>query len=162
MSETQHDHLPKHIRPGSSFGIGSHTFLSDDIIRFAKSWDPQPFHTNAEKAKESLLGGLCASGWHTVSIWMKLQRVAIADRHAEIIKAGEQPPEFGPSPGMRNIKWLVPVFAGDTITYSNNIESIRESGSKPGWSIMSNHVCAKNQHGKTVMTFSSAVFIKLG
>lgn len=152
--------LPEFIRPGSSFEIGDYTFSANEIIRFAKAWDPQEFHTDEEKAKSSLLGGLCASGWHTVSIWMKLQRKAIAEK-TKILQEAKMPvPEFGPSPGMKHIKWIKPVHADDTITYTNSIHSLRESKSRSGWSIMQSSVEAKNQHSATVMTFESAVFIK--
>ena len=158
---TDMPNLPDHIRPGSEFEIGSFVFEKDDILRFANAWDPQVFHTDESAAKESLLGGLCASGWHTVSVWMKLQRKALA-RQAEILSdQGKNAPEFGPSPGMKHVKWMHPVYVGDRITYKNEILDIRASGSKPGWHIMSSRVYAANQNGKTVMTFDSAVFLKL-
>lgn len=155
------EQFPEHIRPGSTFEIGSFQFLPEDIIRFAKAWDPQIFHTDAEKAEKSLLGGLCASGWHTASIWMRLQRDSVAERNAELIENGLPYPEFGPSPGMKNLKWLRPVYAGDTITYRNVIVDLRNSGSKPGWHIMSNHVEATNQNGELAMSFDSAVFLRI-
>ncbi len=156
----QTDILPEYIRPGAEFDIGTYTFTKDEIIRFASAWDPQPFHVDREEAKSSLLGGLCASGWHTVSVWMKLQRKAIAAKANALADTGQPVPEFGPSPGMQNIKWIKPVFVDDTITYTNSIHGLRESGSRPGWSIMQSSVSAKNQRGDTVMTFNSAVFIK--
>lgn len=152
--------LPEYIKPGASFEIGSYTFERDEILRFANAWDPQEFHTDEEKAKSSLLGGLCASGWHTVSVWMKLQRKAIAAKAEALAKAGKPVPEFGPSPGMKHLKWIKPVYMGDTVTYTNSIHTLRESSSRPGWSIMQSSVEAKNQNNETVMTFQSAVFIK--
>lgn len=153
--------LPDYISPGSKIEIGSHLFTKEDIIRFASAWDPQLFHTDEKAAKKSLLGGLCASGWHTASVWMKLQRDSIA-RQAERLKAlGETPPEFGPSPGMKHLKWIRPVYVGDVITYTNEILELRESGSMPGWHIMKSKVFAENQDGHPVMTFESAVFLRL-
>ena len=161
MSEYDHDKLPEHIRPGSRYSIGSHTFEADKIIEFATKWDPQPFHTDAEKAKNSLFGGLCASGWHTASIWMKLQRKATELRAKEAQSRGETLPEIGPSPGMRKLRWLKPVFAGDTVKYFNEIKSLRASSSKPEWYIMSSTIEAFNQNEELVMSFDSTVFLKL-
>ena len=153
--------LPDHIRPGSKFEIGSFTFEKEDVLRFANAWDPQPFHTDEEAAKNSLLGGLCASGWHTVSVWMKLQRAHLARQTEKLKRDGKEIPEFGPSPGMRNVKWIRPVYVGDCITYANEIIDIRASGSRPPWHIMRSKVQARNQHGKDVMTFNSSVFLRI-
>ena len=153
--------LAEHFPPRGSFEIGSFQFAAEDIIAFASAWDPQDFHVDAEKARNSLLGGLCASGWHTVSIWMKLQRKSLAKQTATLVKSGKTPPEFGPSPGMKHLKWIKPVYAGDTITYTNTVSSIRQSKSKPGWHIMQTSVEAVNQHFEPVMSFESAVFLRL-
>lgn len=152
--------LPPFLRPGESFDIGEYQFTREEVIRFAKSWDPQVFHVDEELAKESLLGGLCASGWHTVSVWMKLQRRATAARSAELAAKGKPIPEFGPSPGMKHLRWIKPVYVDDTITYTNTIHDMRKSGSQPDWYIMRSSVSAKNQNDVVVMTFESAVFIK--
>ena len=161
MSGISASDLPEYIRPGSSIEIGSFEFSAEDIIKFASQWDPQVFHTDAEKAKNSLLGGLCASGWHTASVWMKLQRKSLAKQKAILESNGEIAPEFGPSPGMKHLKWMKPVYAGDTISYKNKIHSVRISNSKAGWHIMESSVEALNQHNEPVMTFSSAVFLKI-
>jgi len=155
------ENLPDHIRPGSRFEIGEFLFTREDILKFANAWDPQLFHTNEEAAKNSLLGGLCASGWHTASVWMKLQRASISQHAARMKDQGLHPPEFGPSPGMKHIRWHRPVFVGDRISYANEIEDIRESSSKPGWFIMTSKAFATNQHGEAVMTFDNAVFLRL-
>ena len=154
------EELPFLISPGSRFPIGKYTFTEDEIIRFAKSWDPQPFHVDPVLASNSLLGGLCASGWHTTAVWMKLQRKHVAKVMRELTEAGKRLPEFGPSPGMNNIKWTLPVFVGDTVLYENEIQDLRPSNSKAGWSIMKNRAFATNQNNDLVMTFDSAVFIK--
>lgn len=158
---TDYSHLPENVRPGSRFVIGSYTFREDEILRFARAWDPQPFHTDKEAAKGSILGGLCASGWHTVSVWMKLQRKYTAETFEAFSKSGNPLPEFGPSPGMSHVKWMKPVMVNDTITYENEIVAMRHSNSKPGWSLMSSRVHATNHNGEKVMQFDSAVFIRV-
>lgn len=154
------ENLPDHLTPGNRIEIGQYKFEAEDIITFANAWDPQVFHTDEQKAKQSLLGGLCASGWHTLSIWMKLQRKAAANMAKQIENSGLKPPEFGPSPGIRHLKWLKPVYSGDTIAYANEILSLRASNSKPGWHIMQSIIHATNQNGKPVMRFDSTVFIR--
>ena len=161
MTETELVDIPDFLRAGARTNIGSHRFVDAEIIRFAKRFDPQEFHVDPEKAHDSLFGGLCASGWHTVSVWMKLQRRSVAENTARLKAEGKSWPEFGPSPGMKRLKWLRPVYAGETITYFNEISGIRESRSRPGWWLMTNEAVAENQDGKPVMTFESTVFLKI-
>ncbi|MDJ0614194.1 MAG: MaoC family dehydratase [Rhizobiaceae bacterium] len=153
--------IPDHIRPGNRIEIGDFLFTGENILRFAKEWDPQIFHTDSIKAKDSLFGGLCASGWHTISVWMKLQRAASKIQAGKLRSEGKPVPEFGPSPGMKHIKWIKPVFAGDRISYANEITGLRKSGSMPDWWVMTSKVQALNQNGEPVMTFDNAVFLKL-
>ena len=153
--------IPDFIRKGSEYEIGSYTFTAEKIIEFATAFDPQHFHMDHEAAGKSMFGGLCASGWHTTSVWMKLQRKATATHVTRLKKEGKAWPDFGPSPGMENLKWLKPVYANDTITYTNKIMGIRRSDSKPDWWIMSNFSRGENQHGDRVMQFDSSVFLKI-
>ena len=94
---------------GNRYELGRHTFSAEDIIQFATRYDPQPFHTDEVAAARSHFGGLVASGWHTASVYMKLQARAIAERGTDLAQSG-------PSPGFRNLRWPRPVFAGDTLT----------------------------------------------
>ncbi|MCB1430164.1 MAG: dehydratase, partial [Nitratireductor sp.] len=66
--------LPPWFEPGFTAELGEHCFEADEIIAFARKFDPQPFHLDAELARKSAFGGLCASGWHTASVWMRKQR----------------------------------------------------------------------------------------
>lgn len=103
---------------GERIVLGELLFTAEDIIRFARQYDNQPFHTDADKARDTLFGGLCASGWHTCAGWMKMM-IAFQRAEAERLAAeGIVPPRMGPSPGFRDLKWLKPVYAGDTVTYS--------------------------------------------
>ena len=102
---------------GEAVEIGSHRFTREEILSFATRFDPQRFHVDEEQAKDSLFGGLCASGWHTACVWMRLMaahRAAVADK---IAASREQPARRGPSPGIRELKWLKPVYANDVISY---------------------------------------------
>jgi acyl dehydratase len=143
---------------GETEELGSYTFMADDIIQFAKRFDPQRFHVDPEAAKDSLFGSLCASGWHTASIWMKLMVAHREHVRAEALARGERPARLGSSPGFTSLKWLKPVYAGDTITYRSTITDKRVSASRPGWGLVFHHNTGVNQHGEEVFSFDGAVF----
>ena len=127
--------------PGEVDEIGRHTFAEDEIVEFARQFDPQPFHTDPEAAKRLFFGGLIASGWHTCAIGMRLMVQHYIGRSAS---AG--------SPGVENIRWLAPVRPGDTITYRRVILEARPSGSKPDLGLVRSRSEALNQRGEMVMT----------
>lgn len=129
------------MRDAGALEIGSHTFTAEDIIAFARQFDPQPFHVDPEAAKESFFGGLVASGWHTCAVAMRLMVDKYVNRSASL-----------GSPGLDNIRWLLPVRAGDTITYRRVITSARASESKPGIGLVQSRWEAVNQRGDLVMT----------
>ncbi|MFD2251840.1 acyl dehydratase [Pseudochelatococcus lubricantis] len=143
---------------GDTASIGSHHFSAEEIIRFARAFDPQPFHTDPDAARETHFGGLCASGWHTASVWMKL---TVAHRRAEARRAREAGAEvgrLGPSPGFTNLRWRRPVYAGDVLTYHSRVADKRISSSRPGWGIVSTVNSATNARGEPVFSFDGAVF----
>ena len=105
------------IEIGQRREVGSFTFTADAIKKFASQFDPQRFHLDEEEGRKSLFGGLAASGWHVGSVCMKLlvtdgQRLA-----REALARGEPVAAWGPSPGFRELRWIKPVLAGDTITF---------------------------------------------
>lgn len=142
---------------GERIVLGDLLFTPQDIIRFARKFDPQPFHTDPEKARGTLFGSLCASGWHTCAGWMKMM-VAFHEAEAGRIRArGIAPPRMGPSPGFNKLQWLKPVFAGDTITYSLTPQTSRASQSRPGLLVNTGLAEGVNQQGAAVMRFESTV-----
>ena len=97
--------------------LGSFTFTAELIKKFAAQFDPQRFHLDEEEGRKSLFGGLAASGWHVGSVCMKLL-VADGQRLAkEAAARGEKIAVWGPSPGFRDLRWIRPVLAGDTISF---------------------------------------------
>ncbi|MGL4438861.1 MAG: MaoC/PaaZ C-terminal domain-containing protein, partial [Bosea sp. (in: a-proteobacteria)] len=140
---------------GERTELGSFTFTPDDIVAFAQAFDPQRFHINEAAAKASLFGGLCASGWHTGAVWMRLM---VAHRRRVQVLMGDAMPRLGSSPGFRSLKWLKPVFAGDTISYATTTTDKRASASRPGWGLVFHHNTAVNQRGETVFMFDGCVF----
>jgi acyl dehydratase len=148
------------IRVGEAFEVGRHTFTAGDIKAFAARFDPQAFHLDEDAAARSHFGALCASGWHTAATWMRLM-VHHHRRENEARRArGEPIAELGPSPGFRELKWLKPVYAGDTITYASEIVEARASNSRPGWGLMWIRNTGVNQKGEPVISFISVAFVQ--
>lgn len=148
------------IAVGERAELGAHSFTAEDIKRFARQYDPQPFHIDEEAAARSHFGALCASGWHTASAWMRLM-VEHQRREDEARRArGEAVAALGPSPGFRELKWLKPVYAGDTVTYWTEVVDRRASNSRPGWGLMFIRNTGVNQKGEPVISFVSVVFIE--
>jgi acyl dehydratase len=153
--------LDEYLEIGVTRTLGVYTFTADAIKAFATKYDPQPFHVDEVAAKRSVLGGLCASGWHTASVWMRLNLLWLQENRRQWTGDGPEP-VFGPSPGFENLKWLRPVYAGDTITYTRTNLSHRSMASRPGWRIMSLRSEGYNQDGDKVIEFDSAVLIQAG
>ena len=153
--------VPSYLQPGHTTKLGEYRFEPEGIIRFANKFDPQPFHVDEKLAKESLFGELCASGWHTLSAWMKLNRKHQSGLAMKEKNEGKPVPEWGPSPGMKDIKWIRPVYAGENISFSNRNETIRKSNSQPGWWIMDVYHEGVGKDGKAAISFVSTVFVRL-
>ncbi|NTG46496.1 MaoC family dehydratase [Agrobacterium rhizogenes] len=142
---------------GERAEIGSHTFTAENIVHFASRFDPQIFHMDAEAAKETLFGGLCASGWHTCAAWMRTFIDYWKGETARLIAEGGKPPKLGPSAGFQKLQWLRPVFAGDTVTYGVTLLSSRPLASRPSWMLNTILCDGTNQHGVPVIRFESTV-----
>jgi len=153
--------LDEYLRIGETIVLGSHTFGAEEIKAFAKKFDPQPFHTDEQAAVGSVFGSLCASGWHTASMWMRYDLLV---RNRDDTRPWDGPgprPEYGPSPGFSKLKWLRPVYAGETITYFRRALSHRAMASRPGWRIVSIECGARDADGKPVLEFESSVLLKV-
>ncbi|TXR47432.1 MaoC family dehydratase [Phyllobacterium endophyticum] len=141
--------------------LGTYSFTADEIVKFATKYDPQRFHVDPEAARKSNFGALCASGWHTTSVWMRLNVEDMKSVVKAAMARGEKPPQFGPSPGFENLKWLKPVYAGNTIRFTRTIKNVRALKSRPGWSMMQMCSAAYNQRDEKVLEFDSAALIAL-
>jgi len=119
-----------------------HTPVSREaVIEFARQFDPQPFHLDEDAARETLFGGLCASGWHTCAMTMRM----MCDGY--LLDAASQG-----SPGIDNLRWLKPVFPGDTLRVRMDIVEARPMNSKPHVGLVRSRWTVRNQHGEDVMT----------
>lgn len=148
----------RHLLPaGEARIIGSYEFTAERIVEFAREFDPHFFHVDPEQAKDSLFGALCASGWHVCAAAMKCNVANMAAEAKRIIGEGGEPPKIGPSPGIRNLKWLKPVFAGDTVTFSMTFNHDAPVPTRPGRYICDLTFEGVNQKGEKVMQFDSSV-----
>jgi acyl dehydratase len=143
---------------GESHELGSLVFTPQEIVAFARSFDPQPFHMDEEAARKSSFGGLCASGWHTAAGWMAA--MVSHRRRQEAAFGAEAAPRLGPSPGFRNLRWLKPVYAGDRISYRSTVADKRASASRPNWGLFFHHNTGVDQNGETVFSFDGCVFVE--
>ncbi len=146
---------------GETIVLGSHTFGADEIKAFAAKFDPQRFHIDETEAARSVFGRLCASGWHTISMWMK-HNAASFPAMVERSRAHGEPIEFGPAAGIRDLKWLKPVYVGDTITFTRKAVAHRALATRPGWRMLTAENAALNQDGDLVMRFTTMVLMKAG
>ncbi|WP_213773273.1 MaoC family dehydratase [Bradyrhizobium sp. dw_78] len=147
------------IAVGDRRELGSFTFTAELIKKFAAQFDPQPFHLDEEAGRQSLFGGLAASGWHVGSVSMKLL-VADGQRQAEEeVARGEKVAVWGPSPGFRELRWIKPVLAGDTVSFATEVESLRPSESRPEWGILQARNIGTNQRGERVFSMLVIAFV---
>jgi acyl dehydratase len=126
--------------------FGSHTVTKQEIIDFAKQYDPQPFHIDEEAAKNSMYGGLIASGWHTAGLMM---RMLVDNILLEQNVAG-----LG-SPGFDDLKWLKPVRPGDTLSVRSECIEKRESRSRPDIGSAKFQTEVLNQDGDVVLSYTA-------
>jgi len=126
---------------GSVKTFGATRVTREAILAFAQQFDPQPFHLDEQAAKASLFGGLCASGWHTCAMTMRM----MCDEYL-LDSAG-----LG-SPGLDNIRWLKPVFPDDVLSMRHEILEARPMASKPKVGLTRSSWTVCNQHGDTVMS----------
>jgi acyl dehydratase len=148
------------VQVGDVFPVGRHTFTADEIKAFAGRFDPQLFHLDETAAAQSHFGALCASGWHTAVIWMRL----MVDRRRALAEAararGEPVAAMGPALGFRDLKWLKPVYVGDTIDYQSEVIALRPSGSRPRTGLMTIISTGVNQNGEPVISFVSTTLVE--
>lgn len=146
---------------GVTVTLGSHTFEPEAIKAFARKYDPQIFHLDEAAAKKSVFGGLCASGWHTAATWMKLNLETRMETEGARWTGPGPLPEFGPSPGFKNLKWPKPVYAGETVIFTRTALAHRPITSRPGWRLLTLRSEAFDSSGDKVIEFESAVLVKV-
>jgi len=134
---------------GNVHEFGPITVTEDEIIQFGKKFDPQLFHTDPERAKETVYGGLIASGWHTCGLFMRL--------FVEHYLPG--PASLG-SPGVDELRWLKPVRPGDELTLRVTVHKVKPSRSKPDRGVLFSYCEMLNQKSEVVSTMMALNLIK--
>jgi acyl dehydratase len=152
-------HFFEDLEIGRRREIGSFTFTAENIKKFAAQFDPQRFHLDEEEGRKSLFGGLAASGWHVGSVCMKLLVANGQRQMQEAASRGEKIAVWGPSPGFRDLRWLKPVLAGDTITYATEVASKRASEKRPEWGIVEARNTGTNQRGELAFSLLATAFV---
>ncbi len=148
------------LRIGDVLMTGRHVFNAEEIKSFARRFDPQLFHVDEEEAVNSHFGALVASGWQTASVWMRLHIDHRRAKHDDMRARGEPIASSGPALGLRDLKWLKPVYAGDVIDYKSEITELRVSGSRPTHGLMTILTTGVNQNGAPVISFLSTTFVE--
>jgi acyl dehydratase len=141
------------IETGTRAEFGSHTFTIEEMLWFAERYDRQPIHLDPEEAGKSLFGGIIASGWLTMAVFMKLFTAYVEETGEKMRAQGKPVVPIGPSPGLEDLKWLKPVKPGDTLTYRATIADKRIFKSRPDRGIVTFDNEAVNQNGEIVLTF---------
>lgn len=133
------------------------TFEREEIMDFARQFDPQPFHLDEAAAKASLFGGLCASGWHTAAMFIRGVVTARMTANARARAQGIKLPAYGPSPGFRNLLWFKPVLVGDRIDFRAQLSEKIDLKTRPNRGIVVNNVQGRNQRGEVVFAITSQI-----
>ena len=113
----------------------------DAVLAFAREFDPQPFHLDEDAAKASLFGGLSASGWHTCAMAMRMMCDAYLLNSASL-----------GSPGIDHLKWVKPVYPGDTLSVRFTVLEARPMASRPGVGLIRSQWDVCNQRGEVVLS----------
>ncbi len=120
--------------------LGTISPTREEIIAFASQFDPQPFHLDDAAGEASVFGGLCASGWHTCAMAMRLM----------VTNFLSQTSSLG-SPGLENIRWTKPVYPGDMLRLQSSVLEIKPMGRRPEVGMTRNLWEMFNQHGDLVL-----------
>lgn len=132
---------------GQRFTTASHQLTAEAIIKFASEFDPQPFHTDPEAAKDTFFGSLVASGWHTAAVSMRLMVQTGIPIAGGWIGAGG------------TIEWPRPVHPGDTLRVEIEVTEVRVSKSRPNRGMVAIRGTTRNQRGETVEVVTAKLIV---
>ena len=136
---------------GTKTKFGSYQVTREEVIEFAQKYDPQSFHLSDEAAAKTHFGRLAASGWHTTAMTMAM----VVENLLNTEQAG-----LG-SPGIDEVRWLKPVYPGDTLRCETEVREKRPSNSRPEMGSYRSQMQVFNQHDEPVMRFISIGLIRV-
>ena len=139
------------VEIGSSEEFGSYEVTEEEIIEFASKYDPQPFHLSDEAGKQMIFGGLCASGWHTASMTMRMV--------VEQMETKGTSHSMGAA-GIDELRWTKPVFPGDILRVKSSVIDKRASRSRPDIGSVFLHNEVFNHKNELVMSFKPIVLYR--
>ena len=135
---------------GRVLDLGSKTVTAEEIIEFASQFDAQPMHLDEDAGKDSILGGLAASGWHTCCMFMRMMCDGF------LLDSTSQG-----APGVAYTRWKKPVLAGDVLTGRSTVVAKRESSSRPNLGLITCRHELLNQRGEVVLELeNTGMFLK--
>lgn len=136
------------LQPGQQFVTEACTVTEEEIVRFAREFDPQPFHLDADAARATIFRGLVASGWHTAALTMRL-----------MVKSG--PRIAGGILGVGGeISWRLPLRPGDTLRVHSEVVAVTPSQSRADRGIVTLRNDSRNQRGEIVQTFVARLLVQ--
>ena len=136
--------------PGRVFEFAAKTVSPNEIIAFAEEFDPQPMHLSEEAGRDSILGGLSASGWHTSAMFMRMMIDAYLGNSAS-----------EGAPGIDVMEWKKPVLAGDVLTGRSVVDTVRPMRSRPHIGIVRFRHELENQRGEKVLHSENAIMFRV-
>lgn len=137
------------FQPGQTLEFGSHTLTAEEIVDFARRYDPQPFHLDDAAGRQTHFGGLVASGWHTAGLMMRMMVDHLLSPETSL-----------GSPGIDELRWLRPVRPGDTLRVRVTMLEVLRSRSKPDRGTVRQRVEVVNQDDTVVMTLLAIGMIR--
>jgi len=138
------------VEVGAETVFGDYDVTREEVIEFARKYDPQPFHLSDEEAAKTHFGRIAASGWHTCAMTMAvIARYVVKDEQAGL-----------GSPGVDELRWLKPVYPGDRLTVRGSVVDTTPSRSKPHIGTIRTRTVVSNQDGIDVMSFTSIVMMQ--
>jgi len=138
------------LEVGQKASFGAYQVTREDVIAFATAYDPQPFHLSDEAAAKTYFGKVAASGWHTCAMTMRM----LVDNGRDVPMAS-----LG-SPGVDELRWLKPVYPGDTLRVESEIIEVTPSRSKPDIGTFKSHLAVFNQEDVAVLRMKTIVLIR--
>ena len=138
------------IAVGDQTEFGHYDVTREEVLEFARKYDPQPFHLSDEEAAKTHFGRIAASGWHTCAMTMAvIARFVVKDEQAGL-----------GAPGVDELRWLKPVYPGDRLTVRGEVIEKIPSRSKPQIGVIRTQTLVSNQDGVDVMSFKSIVMMQ--
>ena len=139
------------LEVGTKSSFGHYEVTREEVLEFASKYDPQPFHLDDEAAAQTYFGRLSASGWHTCAMTMRMMVEQLMSQ--KVASLG--------SPGIDELRWLKPVYPGDTLRVEAELIEKRQSKSKPHMGFTKSRQATFNQHDERVMTMIGNSIIRV-